>query len=92
MRRAKAKAVWTPNQETYAPSMKLFAFSKALCEILRRLLGDPWKVGYKPEMGLRDPFDGRPAVVTTELRAGDAVEEQLDGAPGSWSNLHARSP
>jgi transcriptional regulator with XRE-family HTH domain len=68
---SKAKAVWTPNEDFYAPSLKLFALANAICVILRRLLGDTWKVDYKPEIGLRDPFDGRLAAVMIELRTGE---------------------
>ena len=76
---SEAKAVWTPNEETYAPPLQAFALSEAICVILRRLLGDTWKVGYKPEIGLRDPIDGRLATVMIELRAvdpedGDSME------------------
>jgi hypothetical protein len=53
-----------------------FALSEAICEILRRLLGDTWEVGYKAEIGLRDPFDGRLAAVIIELR--EVVSEEGD--------------
>lgn len=69
-----AKAVWNPNDDWYAPSLELFAFAEAVCEILRRLLGDAWHVGDNPEIGLRELFDGRLAVVMIELRAGGADE------------------
>lgn len=71
----------TPNQDFYAPSLELFALSDAICEILRRLLGDTWKIDYKPEMGLRDSAEGRPAAVTIELRAGDPEEGDLMVSP-----------
>jgi hypothetical protein len=72
--RAKAAKVWTPNDDFYEPSLKLFALAEAICEILMRLLGDSWKVGYKPEIGLREPIDGRLAAVIIELRAGVSAE------------------
>lgn len=77
----KAKIAWTPNEEVYAPSLHLFALSDAICEILRRLLGDSWKVRQYPEMGLRDPVDGRLAVVMVELRTGEATEGASHGNP-----------
>ncbi|KAA0974164.1 hypothetical protein FQ154_16100 [Paeniglutamicibacter gangotriensis] len=65
-----AKSVWTPNEETYAPTLETFALSESICAILEHLLGDTWKIGYKSEMGLRDPIDGHLAMVVIELRAG----------------------
>ena len=70
----KAEKKRTPNEETYAPPLESFALSEAICAILRRLLGDTWKVSYKPEIGLRDPVDGRLVAVMIELRAGDPEE------------------
>ncbi|WP_346535577.1 helix-turn-helix domain-containing protein [Micromonospora sp. DPT] len=67
---AAAARVWTPNEDFYEPSLELFALAEAICDILRRLLGDSWKIGYKPEIGLREHFDGRLAAVIIELRAG----------------------
>ena len=71
-----AKSVCNPNEETYAPPVESFALSEAIGEILRRLLGDTWEVGYKAEIGLRDPFDGRLAAVIIELR--EVVSEEGD--------------
>lgn len=73
-----AKAVWTPNEDYYAPSLQLFALSEEICAILRRLLGDSWKVACKPEIGLRDPVDGRRAAMLIELRAGESGEGSLN--------------
>lgn len=73
---AKAAQEWTPNEDTYAPSLKLFALSGAICVVLRRLLGDSWKVGRTAEVGLRDPVDGRLAAVMIELWA--EVSEEGD--------------
>ena len=78
---SKAAREWTPNEDTYAPSLELFALSDAICVILRRLLGDSWKVGHKPEMGLRDPIDGRLAVVLIRLRAGGSEEGGSNESP-----------
>jgi hypothetical protein len=70
----KAEKKRTRNEDFYAPSLQLFALSEEICRILRYLLGDTWKVDYKPEMGLYDPVEGRPAEVMIELRAGDPEE------------------
>jgi hypothetical protein len=70
----KAKRARTPNEATYAPSLELFGLAESICVILRRLLGDSWKVRYKSEMGLREPIDGRLAAVMIELLAGDSEE------------------
>ncbi|WP_459385249.1 helix-turn-helix domain-containing protein [Arthrobacter humicola] len=78
---SKAKAVWTPDEDFYAPSLKLFALAHAIRAILRRLLGDTWDVSYKAEIGLRDPFDGRLAAVMIELRAGDPEESDSIESP-----------
>lgn len=79
---AAAARDWTLNEDFYEPSLELFALAEAICQILMRLLGDSWKVGYKPEIGLRDPIDGRLAAVIIELRAGvseeDGSEESFD--------------
>ena len=80
---SKAKALWTPNEETYAPSLELITLSDAICVILRRLLGDSWAVVYKPEIGRRDPIDGHLAVVMIELRAGDSEEGAARTSPPS---------
>ena len=82
---SKAKALWTPNEETYAPSLELITLSDAIRVILMRLLGDSWTVVYKPEMGLRDPIDGHLAVVMIELRVGDSEE----GGPNESPELMA---
>lgn len=68
--RAAADRKWTPNEDFYAPSLELFVLAEAIREILRSLLGDSWKIGYKPEIGLREPIDGRLATVIIELSAG----------------------
>ena len=70
----KAEKKQTPNEEWHAPRLASFALSEAICAILRRLLGDTWKVSYKPEMGLRVPVDGRLAAVMIDLRAGGPEE------------------
>ncbi|CAM5441794.1 MULTISPECIES: helix-turn-helix domain-containing protein [Streptomyces] len=67
--RRDASSAWTPNADFYEPSLELFALAEAICTILMRLLGDSWKVGYKHEIGLRDPGDVRLAAVIIELRA-----------------------
>lgn len=77
----KAKKNRTPKEDFYAPSLELFALSEAICEILRRLLGDTWKIDYKPELGLRDPIEGRSAAVMIELWAGDPEKDPLMEAP-----------
>lgn len=69
-----AEKVWTPNEDFYAPSLALLAFSEAICDILSRMLGETWKIDHKPEIGLREPIDGRLAAVMIELRAGDLEE------------------
>lgn len=76
-----ARGKWTPNDDFYAPSLQLFALTDAICVILRRLLGDSWKVDHKPETGLRDPMDGCPAAVVIELRAGDSEAENSNESP-----------
>lgn len=77
-----ARRAWTPNEDFYEPSLELFALAEAICTILMRLLGDSWKVGYKHEIGLRDPIDGRLAAVIIELRAkvsdGDESNKSLE--------------
>lgn len=77
----KAKKARTPNEDWYAPSEQLVALAAAICEILRHLLGDSWKVGYKLELGLREPVDGHLAVVNIELRAGDSDEGGSNESP-----------
>lgn len=72
-----AQKIRTPNEDFYAPSLQLFALSDAICGILRRLLDDTWKIDYKPEMGLRDPIQGRFATVMIELRARDPEQSGL---------------
>lgn len=67
-----AAGEWTPNEDWYAPSLELVALAEAICKILMRLLNDSWKVGYQPEIGLRERIDGRLALVNIELRAGDS--------------------
>jgi hypothetical protein len=64
-----AKAKWTPNDDYYAPSAALFALADAIRGILVRMLGESWKVGYRAEIGLREPFEGYLAVINIELRA-----------------------
>ena len=80
--RSRASSAWTPNEDFYEPSLELFALAEAICKILMRLLGDSWKVGYKHEIGLRDPIDGRLAAVIIELRAkvsdGDESNKSLE--------------
>lgn len=78
---SQAKAVWTPNEETYAPPLETFVLSEAICAILRRLLGDTWKVRHRSEVGLREPIDGRLAAVMIELRAGAPLERESSESP-----------
>lgn len=66
----KAADLWTPNEDFYAPSVKLFTLAEMICDTLKRLLGDTWTISYRPEAGLREPVDGRLARVLIELRAG----------------------
>lgn len=75
---AKASKEWTPNEETYAPSLRVFALADAICDILIRLLGESWHVRYRAETGLRDIVDGRLAAVMIELRpaAGDGASQR----------------
>jgi hypothetical protein len=77
---ADAARVWTPNGDWYPPSLELVALADAICDILRRrLLGDSWKVGYRTEIGLRDPVEGHLASVIIELRAADPHEVGSNG-------------
>lgn len=76
-----AKSAWTPNEETHAPPLESFALSESICIILRRLLDDTWQVGYKPEIGLYDPIDGRLASIMIELRAGGLGEVDSTDPP-----------
>ena len=74
-----ATKVRNPNNEVYAPSRQLFALADEISGILRRLLGDDWTVGYKPQLGLADPVEGHSAAIMIELRArgserGDELE------------------
>jgi hypothetical protein len=89
---SKAAREWTPNDDTYAPSLELFALSDTICVILRRLLGDAWKVDYKPEMGLRDPIDGCLAAVMIELRAGDSEEGSSNESPELMATFACPEP
>lgn len=70
----------TPNEDFYAPPLELLALSNAICEILRRLLGDAWKIQYKPEIGLRNPTEGRLATVLIELRANQEQGDLMESA------------
>lgn len=79
--RSKASSAWTPNEDFYEPSLELFALAEAICMILMRLLGDSWKVGYKHEIGLRDPIDGRLAAVIIELRAKVSDGDESNKSP-----------
>jgi hypothetical protein len=79
--RSDASRTWTPNEDFYEPSLELFALAEAICKILTRLLGDSWSVGYKHEIGLRDPIDGRLAAVIIELRAKVSDEDQPNKPP-----------
>ncbi|WP_371781244.1 helix-turn-helix domain-containing protein [Streptosporangium subroseum] len=72
-----AKTKWTPNDDYYAPSAALFALADAICGILARMLGNSWKVSYKAEIGLREPFDGYLAVVNIKLQA-QVSDESLE--------------
>lgn len=73
-----ATKVRNPNNEVHAPSRQLFALADEICEILRRLFGDNWTVGYKPKLGLSDPVDGHPAAIMIELRARDPEGDELE--------------
>lgn len=73
-----AKRAWNPNEDFYAPSRQLFTLAEAICQILRCLLGDFWKVDYKHEIGLRDPIDGRLAAVIIEMWTGTSGEGDSD--------------
>ncbi|MGY1751091.1 hypothetical protein [Modestobacter sp. SYSU DS0511] len=66
---AAAEKKRNPNEDWYEPSPKLFTLAEAICEILKRLLGDSWQVHYRRELGLYDPVDPRLAAVIIELRA-----------------------
>lgn len=88
----KAKKKRTPNEDFYAPSLELFALSDAICEILRRLLGDTWKIDYKPEMGLRDSIEGRLAAVVIELRAGDSEQGDVMEFPKLMATFACPEP
>lgn len=66
---AEKKRKQNPNEDWYEPLPKLFTLAAAICDILKRLLGDPWKVDYERELGLYDPVDPRPAALIIELRA-----------------------
>lgn len=76
--RSEASRAWTPNEDFYEPPLALFALAETICELLMRLLGDSWKVGYKHEIGLRDPVDGTLAAVIIELQT-DALAEGESG-------------
>lgn len=82
----------TPNEDFYAPALELFALSKAICEILRCLLDDTWKISYKPEMGLRAPIKGRLATVMIELRAGDPERGDLMESPEPMATFACPEP
>ncbi|MFD5410282.1 hypothetical protein [Streptomyces nojiriensis] len=73
-----ARGKRTPNEDFYEPSLELFALAEAIRNILMRLLGDSWEVGYKREIGLRDPVDGRRAAVVIELRTTDSGGDESD--------------
>ncbi|MFE9631340.1 hypothetical protein [Streptomyces sp. NPDC006463] len=79
--RSDASGAWTPNEDFYEPSLELFALAEAICKILVRLLGDSWKVGYKHEIGLRDPIDGRLAAVIIELRTKVSDGDESNKSP-----------
>jgi hypothetical protein len=70
-----AGKIRTPNEDFRAPSLQLFALAEEICGILRRLLGDSWKVDYKSELGLYEPVEGYPATITIELRAGKTEDD-----------------
>lgn len=57
------------HDDRYVPPLESFVFSEEICKILRRLLGDTWQIGYKVQMGLRDPVDPWPAALQIELRS-----------------------
>lgn len=88
----KAKSAWTPDEDWYAPSLQLFALADAICVVLRRLLGDTWTVSYKPEIGLRDPIDGRVAAVVIELRAGDTEDGGSKESPELMTTFACPEP
>ncbi|MCW3040828.1 MAG: hypothetical protein JWM31_2733 [Solirubrobacterales bacterium] len=75
---SEAAGDWTPTEDWYAPSVRLFALASAIREILVRLLGDSWTVDYKHQIGLRDPVDGRLAAVIIELRTAVPGEDGSD--------------
>ncbi|AIY02950.1 hypothetical protein ART_3351 [Arthrobacter sp. PAMC 25486] len=76
-----AKKKWTPNDDFYAPSLRLFVLADSICGVLRRLLGDTWIISHKPEIGLRDPIEGRLATVMFELRRGGQAESNSLDSP-----------
>lgn len=82
----------TPNEDFYAPPPELFALSDAICEVLRRLLDDNWKIDYKPELGLRDPIAGRLARVMIELRTGDPEQGDLMKSPEPLATFACPEP
>lgn len=89
---SKANAIWTPNDDYYAPSRQLFALANAICDILKRLLGDTWTVDYKSETGLRDPVEGRVARVLIELQAGNLEEGTSMKIPGLTATFACPEP
>lgn len=81
-----AKKERTPDHEVYAPTSAVFALTEAICEILRRLLGESWDIGHRRELGLYDIPHGRLAQVVIELRAhGDEDSGESSEPLGSFA-------
>jgi hypothetical protein len=89
---AAAEKDWTPNEDWYPPPLQLVALADAICEILRRLLGESWKVAYKPESGIRDYVDGRLAAVMIELWEGDSDQDGLIETPELMATFACPEP
>ncbi|MFG2016900.1 helix-turn-helix domain-containing protein [Actinomadura geliboluensis] len=87
-----AEKIWTPNEDFYAPSLELFTLAHAICQILRRLLGDSWKVDYKREIGLHDPIDGRLAAVIIEMWAAASEEGGSEESPDLMASYACPEP
>lgn len=89
---SKAQLIWTPNEDFYAPSLRLFVLADSICGVLRRLLGDNWTTTYRPEIGLRDPVEGRLATVLIELSIRDSAEENSLTAPELMTTFTCPEP
>jgi len=87
-----ARSTRNPNVETYAPSLASFVLAEAICLILRRLLGETWRVDYRAEIGLDDPVDGRPAAVLISLRAGETDGDSSIERPEPFATFACPEP